>query len=753
MICKRCGSELKPQAKFCPKCGGKVEQTKYCSNCGKALVSGVKFCNSCGTPVAEAGNDAPVPKREDMLLEGTAKQDAPEIVEAGNNADSSELKKETCTRTLDIFKTELKELGDEDNGSKAVVLLFGTGVFYKHFYPLLRDDERLLAIRHIQPKTLFARYRREFVALTDKRVIKFEKMQYFSPRIKSLFYEEIKEVKSDEPSNAISGTFIGEKVCISSWDGHQINMRMMGKGEAKTLEDHIMQEKQNHGGALSKAIPAEVSKPYIKKGKGKKKVFIVGGIIVAVLAVLIVWGMGSTATELSEYIPLARTDVMKFIEQNGMEEFLENTIYGNDDLAITLKDNGNIDTLVIDTPRYSLYGMRVGNKFTLEKDGRRLTEHNYGFIGEYGERIVYGVWTGRDTPGGDRMIAITLDSDAKIIKLEYMHTGAQDLIENSDRSEDDEVIPDTVNDAEAYVSPESSERYLTREEISAMSDYEKLAVMYEIAARHGATFMNVDDGEQWQEYFNSKKWYTPSVPIEEMDDNVLNEYEMANIMKISDSVQGVPDITNQDYMILPESGSRYLTYDDVVGLDKGTLRLARNEIYARHGRKFQTEDLNEYFSKQPWYYGYLSAEEFDDAILNEYEKANLDLIKAAESGASEGDFVSQLKPEDVADSVYGSNNTGVTMEVGTYSDGGQIYVVFSNSNTELWRGEFNRYQNLEYGGIALMFNGRNAVTGEEDYLTVEWITSDSIDFPTVDYEFDTVGISDTYSYAYNLTGN
>lgn len=52
-----------------------------------------------------------------------------------------------------------------------------------------------------------------------------------------------------------------------------------------------------------------------------------------------------------------------------------------------------------------------------------------------------------------------------------------------------------------------------------------------------------------------------------------------------------------------------------------------------------------------------------------------------------------------------------------------------------------------------MFNGRNAVTGEEDYLTVEWITSDSIDFPTVDYEFDTVGISDTYSYAYKLTGN
>lgn len=212
-------------------------------------------------------------------------------------------------------------------------------------------------------------------------------------------------------------------------------------------------------------------------------------------------------------------------------------------------------------------------------------------------------------------------------------------------------------------------------------------------------------------------------------------------------------VDNNSNMILPESGSRYLTQEDLAGLDKETLRLARNEIYARHGRKFETEDLNEYFSRQPWYLGYLSAEEFDDAVLNEYEKANIDLIKEVETGSAEGDFVSQLKPEDVSDSVYGSNNTGVTMEVGTYSDGGQIYVVFSNSNTELWRGELNRYQNLEYGGIALMFNGRNAVTGEEDYLTVEWITSDSIDFPTVDYEFDTIGISDSYSYAYKLTGN
>ena len=61
-------------------------------------------------------------------------------------------------------------------------------------------------------------------------------------------------------------------------------------------------------------------------------------------------------------------------------------------------------------------------------------------------------------------------------------------------------------------------------------------------------------------------------------------------------------------------------------LDASTLRLARNEIYAKHGRKFQTEDLNQYFSQKSWYDGYLSAEEFDDSVLNEYEKENLTLV-------------------------------------------------------------------------------------------------------------------------------
>lgn len=83
--------------------------------------------------------------------------------------------------------------------------------------------------------------------------------------------------------------------------------------------------------------------------------------------------------------------------------------------------------------------------------------------------------------------------------------------------------------------------------------------------------------------------------------------------------------------ILPDSAGRYLTESDLSGLNKEQLRLARNEIYARHGRIFDAQDLSDYFSGQSWYNGTIKGADFNESVLNVYEKANLDLIKAAEA--------------------------------------------------------------------------------------------------------------------------
>lgn len=91
--------------------------------------------------------------------------------------------------------------------------------------------------------------------------------------------------------------------------------------------------------------------------------------------------------------------------------------------------------------------------------------------------------------------------------------------------------------------------------------------------------------------------------------------------------------TSADY-VLPDSSSRYLTEADLAGLSKEELRLARNEIYARHGRIFTSEELGGYFSSKSWYRGTVSAADFSDDLLSQVEKDNVKLIQQMEEKRS-----------------------------------------------------------------------------------------------------------------------
>ena len=53
------------------------------------------------------------------------------------------------------------------------------------------------------------------------------------------------------------------------------------------------------------------------------------------------------------------------------------------------------------------------------------------------------------------------------------------------------------------------------------------------------------------------------------------------------------------------------------------LRLLRNEVYARRGRRFRTEWLAQHFYSQPWYEPEQS-EEFKEPELSDIERKNID---------------------------------------------------------------------------------------------------------------------------------
>ena len=78
--------------------------------------------------------------------------------------------------------------------------------------------------------------------------------------------------------------------------------------------------------------------------------------------------------------------------------------------------------------------------------------------------------------------------------------------------------------------------------------------------------------------------------------------------------------------LLPDSDSRYLTEDDLAGFTAEQCRLARNEIYARHGRRFSDAALQRYFDSLSWYNGTIEPSDFNDNVFNSYERANCILI-------------------------------------------------------------------------------------------------------------------------------
>lgn len=78
--------------------------------------------------------------------------------------------------------------------------------------------------------------------------------------------------------------------------------------------------------------------------------------------------------------------------------------------------------------------------------------------------------------------------------------------------------------------------------------------------------------------------------------------------------------------ILPDSAARLLTRADVADLTWEQCCLARNEIFARHGRIFQTPQIAAYFETQSWYHGTVPGASFDNNSLTPTERANADFL-------------------------------------------------------------------------------------------------------------------------------
>ena len=163
-----------------------------------------------------------------------------------------------------------------------------------------------------------------------------------------------------------------------------------------------------------------------------------------------------------------------------------------------------------------------------------------------------------------------------------------------------------------FLFPDSDRRSLTDGDLSALSPDDLRVARNEIFARRGRYFNSPDLTARFSRF----AWYAPRTW-----DPELNDIERANVALIEryESGRGA-----QPGFIFPDSDRRRLTPADLRGLSRDELRIARNEIFARRGRYFESADLKARFERLPWY-----SPNTWNPKLNAIEEANVTLLDQA----------------------------------------------------------------------------------------------------------------------------
>lgn len=160
------------------------------------------------------------------------------------------------------------------------------------------------------------------------------------------------------------------------------------------------------------------------------------------------------------------------------------------------------------------------------------------------------------------------------------------------------------------------DRPITARKLGKHSGAEWKVLIAEVEAIHGRRF----DDEPWlQQYFEERYWYFPN---EKYEARKLTAIERKNLATLSEAQK-----KQRKVALLPGDmeffENKAITEQMLHGLSLHELRLLRNEIYARHGRMFRAEWLQQYFFFQPWY---TPDENFKDEQLSGNDKLNVETI-------------------------------------------------------------------------------------------------------------------------------
>lgn len=142
-------------------------------------------------------------------------------------------------------------------------------------------------------------------------------------------------------------------------------------------------------------------------------------------------------------------------------------------------------------------------------------------------------------------------------------------------------------------------------------------------------------------------------PDDEMISELTLDYSIADetveMTRMSD--KEFAEKMKEEY-IFADSDKRYLSEDEVRSVEADEMVIGRNEIFARHGYIFEDETLRQHFEDTSWYEGTTEGDEFDsDAVFNDFEKKNVELIKRVEDEIN-GPSGEELAEQEIVNEAY-----------------------------------------------------------------------------------------------------
>lgn len=173
------------------------------------------------------------------------------------------------------------------------------------------------------------------------------------------------------------------------------------------------------------------------------------------------------------------------------------------------------------------------------------------------------------------------------------------------------------------------ELYTSDDELSIYKTYYGVMDVSTLIPRPTSNRFTISYGGRLIEFF-----YSPSgnsVTVSESGESSLFTTDGDRSWVIDAAPRDADPFSDPDGYILP-TDSQYITETDLYPFSEEEVKLIRNEIYARHGYSFTMDKFREYFGGKNWYVEDpdVNVETFGTQDMNQYERANVDVIKAYE---------------------------------------------------------------------------------------------------------------------------